>query len=160
MTGRQERSFQVRLKYWQALCQDRGTDRARRGSGCKFRPRCCQKAGFRTDFQRPERKWYRGCQAAGSSGSPDRGALGRTGKFCCSLGPNWAQSAGPCSNGQRLRDSALTEGAGQASVNLDRGARPFPIAENFARPARPLPTRQWLPYQGSWREAPERLYKG
>ena len=28
LTGRQERSFQVRLKYWQALCQDRGTDRA------------------------------------------------------------------------------------------------------------------------------------
>ena len=48
---------------------------------------------------------------------------------------------------------------GQAVVNLDSGARLFPIAENFARPEQPPPTRQWLPYQGSWREAPERLYQ-
>ena len=47
-------------------------------------------------------------------------------------------------------------------MNLNSGARPFPIAKNFARSARPLPTRQWLPYQGSWhREAmTERLYEG
>ena len=73
------------------------------------------------------------------------------------LGSNWAQGSGPCSHWQRLRDCALTKGAGQAPVNLDSGARLFPITENFARPARPPPTRQWLPYQGSWREAPERL---
>ena len=91
--------------------------------------------------------------------SPNRGALGRTGQPCCSLGLNRAQSAGPCSHWQRLRDCALPKSAGQAAVNLNNGARPFPIAENFARPARPLPTRQWLPYQGSWREAPERLYQ-
>ena len=93
--------------------------------------------------------------------SPDRGALGRPGKPCCSLGLNWAQSSGPCSHWQRLRDYALPKSAGQAVVNRDSGARSFPIVENFARPARPPPTRQWLPYQGSWhREAmTERLYQ-
>ena len=95
-----------------------------------------------------------------NASSPDRGALGRPGQPCCSLGPNWAQSAGPCSHWQRLRDNALTEGAGQAVVNRNSGAQSFPIAENFARPVQPSPTRQWLPYQGSWREAPERLYEG
>ncbi len=94
--------------------------------------------------------------------SPNRGALGRPGKPCCSLGLNWAQGSGPCSHWQRLRDCALPKSAGQAVVNRDSGARSFPIAENFARSARPLPTRQWLPYQGSWhREAmTERLYQG
>ena len=60
-------------------------------------------------------------------------------------------------------------------MNLDSGARSFPEAKNFARPVRPSPTRQRLSslcrysrhlppaggslsYQGSWREAPERLY--
>ena len=33
--------------------------------------------------------------------SPGRGAIGRPGKFCCSLGPNWAQSTGPCPHWQR-----------------------------------------------------------
>ncbi len=56
---------------------------------------------------------------------------------------------GPCPNGQQLRNCALTKDAGQAAVNLDSGARPFPDAKNFARPARPSPTRQRLPYQGS-----------
>ena len=85
--------------------------------------------------------------------SPGRGALGRPGQPYCSLGPDGAQSSGPCSHWQRHCIAA---------VNLNRGARPFPIAKNFARSARPLPTRQWLPYQGSWhREAmPERLYEG
>ena len=94
--------------------------------------------------------------------SPNRGALGRPGKPCCSLGLNWAQGSGPCSHWQRLRNYALPKSAGQAVVNRDSGARSFPIAENFARPARPPPTRQWLPYQGSWhREAmTERLYQG
>ena len=80
--------------------------------------------------------------------SPGRGALGRPGQPCCSLGPDGAQSSGPCSR------HCI------AAVNLNSGARPFPIAKNFARSARPLPTRQWLPYQGSWhREAmTERLY--
>ena len=83
--------------------------------------------------------------------SPGRGALGRSGQPYCSLGPDGAQSSGPCSHGQRHCIAA---------VNLNSGARPFPIAKNFARSARPLPTRQWLPYQGSWhREAmTERLY--
>ena len=83
--------------------------------------------------------------------SPGRGALGRPGQPYCSLGPDGAQSSGPCSHGQRHCIAA---------VNLNSGARPFPIAKNFARSARPLPTRQWLPYQGSWhREAmTERLY--
>ena len=92
--------------------------------------------------------------------SPNRGALGRPGKPCCPLGLNWAQGSGPCSHWQRLRDCALPKSAGQAVVNRDSGARLFTNAENFARPARPLPTRQWLPYQGSWREAPERLHQG
>ena len=73
--------------------------------------------------------------------SPGRGALGRPGQPYCSLGPNGAQSSGPCSHWQRYCIAA---------VNLNSGARPFPIAKNFARSARPLPTRQWLPYQGSW----------
>ena len=92
--------------------------------------------------------------------SPDRGALGRPGKPCCPLGLNWAQSSGPCSHWQRLRDYALPKSAGQAVVNRDSGARSFPIAENFARPAQPSPTRQWLPYQGSCRAVgeTERLY--
>ena len=109
--------------------------------------------------------------------SPDRGALGRPGKPCCSLGLNWAQGSGPCSHWQRLRNYALPKSAGQAVVNRDSGARSFPITENFARPARPPPTRQRssslcrysrhlppaggsLSYQGSWhREAmTERLY--
>ena len=92
--------------------------------------------------------------------SPNRGALGRPGQPCCSLGLNRAQSAGPCSHWKQLRDCALPKSAGQAAVNLNSGARPFPIPENFARPEQSLPTRQWLPYQGSWREAPERLYQG
>ena len=75
------------------------------------------------------------------------------------LGSNWAQGSGPCSHWKRLRNYALPKSAGQAVVNRDSGARSFPIVENFARPARPPPTRQWLPYQGSWREAPERLYQ-
>ena len=85
--------------------------------------------------------------------SPGRGALGRPGQPYCSLGPDGAQSSGPCSHWQRHCIAA---------VNLNSGARPFPIAKNFARSARPLPTRQWLPYQGSWhREAmTERLYEG
>ena len=33
--------------------------------------------------------------------SPGRGAIGRPGKFCCSLGPNWAQSTGSCPHWQR-----------------------------------------------------------
>jgi hypothetical protein len=94
--------------------------------------------------------------------SPGRGAIGRPGQPCCPHRPNRAQSAGPCSHWQQLRDSDLTEGAGQASVNLERGARPFPKSKNFARPVRPPPTRQWLPYQGSWRAVgeTERLYRG
>ena len=75
------------------------------------------------------------------------------------LGSNWAQGSGPCSHWQRLRNYALPKSAGQAVVNRDSGDQSFPIAKNFARPARPPPTRQWLPYQGSWREAPERLYQ-
>ena len=81
--------------------------------------------------------------------SPGRGAIGRPGQPCCSHRPNRAQSAGPCPNGQQLRNCALTKDAGQAAVNLDSGARPFTNAKNFARPARPSPTRQGLPYQGS-----------
>ena len=109
--------------------------------------------------------------------SPGRRGLGRPGKPCCPHRPTWAQSSGPCSHWQRLRNYALPKSAGQAVVNRDSGARSFPIAENFARPARPPPTRQWssslcrysrhlppaggsLSYQGSWhREAmTERLY--
>ena len=108
--------------------------------------------------------------------SPDRGAIGRPGQPCCSHRPNRAQGAGPCPNGQQLRNCALTKGAGQAVVNRNSGARSFTNAKNFARPVRPSPTRQRLSSlcrysrhlppaggslscQGSWREAPERLYK-
>ena len=105
---------------------------------------------------------YPSCNLSVTCGdtSPSRRGLGRPGKPCCPHRPTWAQSSGPCSHWQRLRDYALPKGAGQAVVNRDSGARSFPIAENFARPARPPPTRQWLPYQGSWqREAmTERLY--
>ena len=110
-----------------------------------------------------------------NASSPDRGALGRPGQPCCSLGPNGAQGGGPCPNGQQLRNCALTKGAGQAVVNRNSGARSFTNAKNFARPVRPSPARQRLSslcrysrhlppaggslsYQGSWREAPERLY--
>ena len=95
-----------------------------------------------------------------NASSPDRGALGRPVQSCCSLGPNRAQGGGPCPNGQRLRNCVLTKGAGQTVVNRNSEARSFPIAENFARPVQPSPTRQWLPYQGSWRAVgeTERLY--
>ena len=110
-----------------------------------------------------------------NASSPDRGALGRPGQPCCSLGPNGAQGGGPCPNGQQLRNCALTKDARQAVMNRNSGARSFPIAENFTRPVQPSPARQWLSslcrysrhlppaggslsYQGSWREAPERLY--
>ena len=108
-------------------------------------------------------KWE--CKAAGRAffcttsqalraSSPGRGAIGRPGQPCCSHRPNRAQSGGPCPNGRQLRNCALTKEAGQAAVNLDSGARSFTNAKNFARPARPSPTRQGLPYQGSWhREA-------
>ena len=88
------------------------------------------------------------------------------------LGPIGRKAPGPA----RMGNNALTKGAWQTAVNLNRGARSFPDAKNFARPARSLPARQWssslcrysrhlppaggsLSYQGSWREAPERLYK-
>ena len=110
-----------------------------------------------------------------NASSPDRGALGRPGQPCCSLGPNGAQGGEPCPNGQQLQNCALTKDARQAAVNLDSGARSFTNAKNFARPVQPSPARQWLSslcrysrhlppaggslsYQGSWREAPERLY--
>ena len=104
--------------------------------------------------------WEANLSVCFADSSPNRGALGRPGKPCCSLGLNWAQGSGPCSHWQRLRNYALPKSAGQAVVNRDSGARSFPIAENFARSARPPPSRQWLPYQGSWhREAmTERLY--
>ena len=107
----------------------------------------------------------------------NRGALGRPGQPCCALELNRAQSAGPCPNGQQLRNHALTRGAGYAAVNLNSGARLFPETKNLARPARPKPTRQWpsslcrysrhlppaggsLSYQGSCRAVgeTERLY--
>ena len=110
--------------------------------------------------------------------SPKGGAFGRPGRPCCSLGSNWAQSSGPCPNGQQQRNNALTKGAWQTAVNLNRGARSFPDAKNFARPVRSLPVRQWpsslcrysrhlppaggsLSYQGSWRAVgeTERLYE-
>ena len=111
-----------------------------------------------------------------NASSPDRGAIGRPGQPCCSHRPNRAQSAGPCPNGQQLRNCALTKDARQAAVNLDSGAQSFTNAKNFTRPVRPSPTRQRLSslcrysrhlppaggslsYQGCWREAPERLYK-
>ena len=94
--------------------------------------------------------------------SPGRGAIGRPGRPCCSHRPNRAQGGGPCPNGQQLRNCALTKDARQAAVNLDSGARSFTNAKNFARPARPSPTRQGLPYQGSCRAVgeTERLYRG
>ena len=106
--------------------------------------------------------WEANLSVCFADSSPNRGALGRPGKPCCSLGLNWAQGSGPCSHWQRLRNYTLPKSAGQAVVNRDSGARSFPIAENFARSARPPPSRQWLPYQGSWhREAmTERLYQG
>ena len=87
------------------------------------------------------------------------------------LGPIGRKAPGPA----RMGNNALTKGAWQTAVNLNRGARSFPDAKNFARPAQSLPARQWssslcrysrhlppaggsLSYQGSWREAPERLY--
>ena len=145
---------------------------------CKSFSKIYEKS-FQTGVCAPRRRWTQGvplrrCVPALPKGevlgmnlsvtfgdtSPGRRGLGRPGKPCCPHRPTWAQSSGPCSHWQRLRDCALTKGAGQAPVNLDSGARSFPIAENFARPAQPSPTRQWLPYQGSWhREAmTERLY--
>ena len=115
----------------------------------------------------------------GDVANSDRGRtpLGRPGQPCCPHRPNRAQGGGPCPNGQQLLNCALTKDARQAAVNLDSGARSFTNAKNFARPVRPSPTRQRLSslcrysrhlppaggslsYQGSWREASERLYKG
>ena len=120
----------------------------------------------RNCFRRKNSPWEKtnvqmGCKAARSAffcttsqalraSSPGRGAIGRPGQPCCSHRPNRAQSGGPCPNGQQLRNCALTKDVRQAAVNLDSGARSFTNAKNFARPARPSPTRQGLPYQGSW----------
>ena len=97
-----------------------------------------------------------------NASSPGRGAIGRPGQPCCPHRPNRAQGGGPCSRWQRLRDCSLPKGAGQAAANRGSGARPFPKSKNFARLAQPLPTRQWLPYQGSCRAVgeTERLYRG
>ena len=61
--------------------------------------------------------------------------IGRPGQPCCSLGPDGAKVPGP---------ALIGSGICIAAVKRDSGARPFPIEKNFARPARPLPTRQWL----------------
>ena len=91
------------------------------------------------------------------------------------LGPMGRKAAGPVRMGSSCETACLTKDARQAAVNLDSGARSFTNAKNFARPVRPSPARQWLSslcrysrhlppaggslsYQGSWREAPERLY--
>ena len=91
------------------------------------------------------------------------------------LGPIGRKAPGPVRMGSSCETACLTKDARQAAVNLDSGARSFPIAENFTRPVQPSPARQWLSslcrysrhlppaggslsYQGSWREAPERLY--
>ena len=93
----------------------------------------------RKDSLRPE----------GDVANSDRGrtTFGRPGKPCCP-------------NRQQLRHYALTRCIWQAAVNRNSGAQLFPIAENLVRPVQPPPTRQWLPYQGSWHcEAmTERLY--
>ena len=92
------------------------------------------------------------------------------------LGPMGRKAAGPVRMGSSCETACLTKDARQAAVNLDSGARSFTNAKNFARPIRTSPTRQRpsslcrysrhlppaggsLSYQGSWREAPERLYK-
>ena len=58
------------------------------------------------------------------------------------VGPMGRKAAGPVLFGNGIRIAA---------VNLGSGARPFPEAKNFARSAQSSPTRQRLPYQGSWR---------
>ena len=90
---------------------------------------------------RRAKHWKRTSQALRAS-SRGRGAIGRPGQPCCSHRPNRAQGGGPCPNGQQLLNCALTKDARQAAVNLDSGARSFTNAKNFARPARPSPTRQ------------------
>ena len=58
------------------------------------------------------------------------------------VGPMGRKAAGPVLFGSGIRTAA---------VNLGSGARPFPDVKNFARSAQSSPTRQRLPYQGSWR---------
>ena len=101
--------------------------------------------------------------------SPGRGALGRPGRPCCSLGPDWAQGGGPCPHWQQHSDCCCES---QQRSPVVSGSK------NFARPERPSPTRQWssslcrysrhlppaggsLSYKGRWHcEAmTERLYQ-
>ena len=84
--------------------------------------------------------------------SPGRGALGRPGRPCCSLGPDQAQGGGPCPNGQQHL-YCCCESQQRSPVVSE--------SKNFTRPERPSPTRQCLPYKGRWHcEAmTERLYQ-
>ena len=83
-------------------------------------------------------------------------------EWAAAAGPTLSVSAAHCHLSQRARHwqagqallfawvrsgarrRALSEWAAAAAVNRGSGARPFPTAKNFACPARPLPTRQWL----------------
>ena len=51
----------------------------------------------------------------GFASSPKGGAIGRPGKPYCSLGPNFAQSAGPCCLDSRLLNLALSVTCGDSS---------------------------------------------
>ena len=67
--------------------------------------------------------------------SPEGRGIGRPGQPCCSLGPDGAQGAGPRSHWQRHL---------YCSRESRQRSPTVPDCKNFARPARPRPTRQWL----------------
>ena len=94
-----------------------------------------------------------------NASSPDRGALGESVMVVL----DERSFSHPGTVGLRCRDSRLlaqhplSEHSSAAAAHSDRARR---LAPNWAYAnSRAGPACQWLPYQGSWREAPERLYK-
>ena len=91
--------------------------------------------------------------------SPDRGAPGESVMVVL----DERSFSHPGTVGLRCRDSRLlarhplSERSSAAAAHSDR-ARRFAPDWAYAN-SRADPACQWLPYQGSWREAPERLYK-
>ena len=92
--------------------------------------------------------------------SPNRGATGETVLAVLDeQSSSFPETAGlRCRDSRLLAQHPLLERSSAATANEDR-ARCFASHRAQAN-SRTGPACQGLPYQGSWREAPERLYQG
>ena len=91
--------------------------------------------------------------------SPNRGATGETVLAVLDeQSSSFPETAGlRCRDSRLLAQHPLLERSSAATANEDR-ARCFALHRTQAN-SRAGPACQGLPYQGSWREAPERLYR-